>query len=40
MRTEQGGNDKRIEQLHAKAAKHWPELEKIIDELKGVGSTR
>lgn len=34
----QAKNDKRIEQLHAKAAKHWPELEQIIDELKMCGA--
>lgn len=32
-----GANDKRIDALHSKAAKHWPELEKIIDELKACG---
>lgn len=30
-------NDKRIEQLHVQAAKHWPELERIIDQLKQCG---
>jgi hypothetical protein len=37
MSTTQSKNDKRIEQLHVKAAKHWPELEKLIDELKSCG---
>lgn len=37
MTNEQEKLDKRIEELHAEARKHWPQLEKIIDELKGCG---
>lgn len=37
MSNEQAKLDKRIQELHAKAKSHWPELEKIIDELKRCG---
>lgn len=37
MSNEQAKRDKRIQELHAEAGKHWPQLEKIIDELKGCG---
>lgn len=37
MSTNKGANDKRIDALHSKAAKLWPELERIIDELKACG---
>ncbi len=30
-------NDKRIDELHAEARKLWPQLERIIDELKCCG---
>lgn len=33
----QDARDARIRLLHDKAAKHWPELEAIIDELKMLG---
>jgi hypothetical protein len=35
--SQQAKNDARIEQLHAQAAKYWPQLEKIVDELKTCG---
>lgn len=37
MSTEQESRDIRIQELHADAAKHWPALEQIIDELKSCG---
>jgi hypothetical protein len=37
MSTTQSKNDECIEQLHVKTAKHWPELEKLIYELKCCG---
>ncbi|MFN4266378.1 MAG: hypothetical protein ACK4F8_11610 [Aquabacterium sp.] len=37
MANEQAKRDKRIQELHAEAKKHWPQLEKIIDELKSCG---
>ena len=37
MPNEQAKRDKRIHELHAEAQKHWPQLEKIIDELKRCG---
>lgn len=29
--------DRRINELHGKAQKMWPQLEKLIDELKALG---
>lgn len=35
--TTQAQRDKRINALHEKAGKMWPDLEKLIDELKRLG---
>jgi hypothetical protein len=37
MSQHQATRDKRIDVLHAQAQKLWPQLEKIIDELKCSG---
>lgn len=37
MPNEQVKRDKRIQELHTEVSKHWPQLEKLIDELKICG---